>query len=279
MPTEHAPGGRERRRLGAGMLAVNLAVSVSTVAVTLVVLEVAYRAREYVRLAYGGGDAAVWTLDASPYLFAPDIGFRYRPNTNVLLQLVGADNEVRLANRFRVNNHGHVSLTDDTIQKPHDQFRIAVLGNSFTASVNQNTPWPSLLEQRLNADGGLRDSLGASSVKVLNFGLEGTGIVQWNDVFLHDSRRYDPDLVLINFLSDDIRRRYSWRDVLPMRAAGYEVQLPLICSSLPVDIENRDCALARTLVVQPAVVEDPNALAGCGKNGHFHEATLAEVTQ
>jgi hypothetical protein len=64
--------------------------------------------------------------------------------------------------------------------------------------------WPDALEQALNKDEGLKKQTGKTVFKVLNFGLDGTGIVQWPNVYKNRAAQFNPDLLIVNFISDDI---------------------------------------------------------------------------
>jgi hypothetical protein len=102
----------------------------------------------------------------------------------------------------RINSEG---LRDEehALPKPADTFRIAVLGDSFSAALEvppERAYW-SVLEDRL----GKCAALGAKKVEVVNFGVGGFG--QGHELMMLRSRvgKYAPDLVLTQiYLGNDI---------------------------------------------------------------------------
>lgn len=108
--------------------------------------------------------------------------------------------------RFQTNSHGHVSSDEYPVVKPIGEFRIAVVGDSFTANVTNNVRWTSLLQDDLN-NGDWRSRIGGMFTRVINFGVDGTGMVQFAAKVQHEVLGFKPDLIIINFISDDIFRR------------------------------------------------------------------------
>ena len=56
------------------------------------------------------------------------------------------------------------------------EFRIAIVGDSMTASINNAKPWPDVTWRYLNADKELLAFLGAKQITVLNLGVAGTSM-------------------------------------------------------------------------------------------------------
>jgi hypothetical protein len=196
-----------------------------------------------------------------PYLaFDREIGFRYVPGEPVRQTIVDEHNRVEHRNTIRINAAGHVSHREYPTARDAREYRIAVIGDSFTACTFNDLPWPDLLEDRLQGDAELLTALDRSRIRVLNFGLDGTGFAQWGAVYAHEVSRYGPDLVVVAFIENDIWREFRWMDIVPL-AEGSDTGIVLITSSLPASLDNPRAQLARQLVVSEATLADPERRA------------------
>ena len=221
-----------------------------TVALCLAGLEIAAR---LVMLA--DRDTPFQVTEYPLYEFDEHVGFRYRPNTKTENQQINALDQPSDLFRVRVNNHGHISGDDDPAAKPEGEFRIAVLGDSFTGSITNDTPWPDFLERQLDADEQLKASIGVDTIRTVNFGMDGTGIVQWPAVYRSQAARAKPDMVLVNFITHDLTRRFIWR--APIELDGGFTGF-VACSSLPATLENGDCMFLNMAAAPPST---PDRLA------------------
>lgn len=103
---------------------------------------------------------------------------------------------------IRINSDG-LRDVEHTIAKPADTFRIAILGDSFSAALEvpiEKTYW-SVLGDRL----GQCPALAGRKVEVVNFGVGGFG--QGHELMMLRSRvaKYTPDLVLTQvYLGNDV---------------------------------------------------------------------------
>jgi hypothetical protein len=141
----------------------------------------------------------------------PYSGFRYPPNIEGSLpQPWNA--------RWRTNSHGHIASEDYPAAKPTGEFRIAAVGDSFTAGITSSVRWPDALQRNLNASDRWREAVGGRFTRVINFGIDGQGFEQFAGVVLHHVPPFEPDLVLVNFMSDDPLRRYRRALGFPPRA-------------------------------------------------------------
>jgi len=240
-----------------------LLIKVSLIALSVligyIIAECGYRVYHYTRLrAENSNGYPFYYVETPLYSFDSEIGYRYNPNLNQSFMQFDADNNLQRSNNVRTNNLGHISPNDDSIEKPDSEFRVAVLGDSLTASLQNDIPWPSILEQMLNADDALKSSLGVSKFKVINFGMDGTGVVQFSKVYDAEARRFNPDAVIINFITDDIKRKFIWRAVTKLNP---EVSTLLICTSLPTDISNRNCVLAPQISFDRRLLDNKNEVA------------------
>jgi hypothetical protein len=109
--------------------------------------------------------------------------------------------------------------------------------------------WPTDLQKDLNKDAALKKAIGKSTFKVVNFGLDGTGLVQWPAVYRYKAKAFHPDLVVVNFIGNDMYRRFIYRDTVRI---GSGDRVMITCSSLPVAVKNNHCVNAYSFVIDPA---------------------------
>ncbi len=229
----------------------NILLVILSVLITYGLLEVAYRVFWYARLTSNYKTYAFIAVDAPVYQFDLQSGYRYKPDSTYRWMFYNADNMLVRSSQVRVNNIGLISSHNRDLE-PRDpgEFRIVVLGDSVTASMTNDIPWVDILDDLLNADTNLKATLGVSKFSVMNYGREGTGVVQFADVFVNEAKNVSPDLVLVNFISDDIIRKFIWRTMLASpSSASPDVSWILQCYSLPANLENPDCNFVNTLVV------------------------------
>jgi lysophospholipase L1-like esterase len=186
------------------------------------------------------------TTEAPFYLFDPDTGYSYKAGSKLHLRFFDEKTNLVRESNVIINNLGHLSLTDDFIAKPNSEFRIAVLGDSFSATTPSNIAWPSLLQKYLNQDEAIKRLTKKTTFTVINFGLDGTGIVQWPAVYKHKVQEFHPDLVIVNFIGNDIYRRFLYRATVDI---GNGDQAVITCSSLPANLDNNDCMNAYLFVL------------------------------
>jgi lysophospholipase L1-like esterase len=109
--------------------------------------------------------------------------------------------------------------------------RIAVLGDSATFGwgVEDQEAYPAVLEQRLNAQGGL--SRGGGFVEVINAGIIGTGTGEqalWYDLWV---RQYAPSIVVLSVFPNDVDD--------DSRGAFFEVDAAGAAHPRPLDVLER----------------------------------------
>ena len=165
--------------------------------VGFILVEVAYRAYAYVtiyeRLLSAGGRALI---EGKYSVFDQYTGYRYQPNG--------------VFPNFRTNSHGLIAREDFPVGKPADEYRIGVIGNSYTANVTSSIRWTDVVEDALNASTAWRISVGGRRTRVINFGLDGIGVPQFGAVAEHIALPFDLDLLLVNaILNDFIRKPHS----------------------------------------------------------------------
>jgi len=216
------------------------------------VLEVGFRLYRFERLKSEYGQKTHYgfsTFRDRMYVLDEQTGYAYVPNSRNRCWLYDRDNNLLPHSSSVVtNDFGMISPNPAALDKPKDEFRIAILGDSFCATTTSDVTWPAALENVLNGDEDLKRRTGKSVFKVLNFGLDGTGIVQWPSVYRQKAAKFNPDLVVVNFIGDDIYRKFIYRSTLTV--AGDDRGM-FSCTSLPADIGNRNCQNGMSFVIDP----------------------------
>jgi hypothetical protein len=112
---------------------------------------------------------------------------------------------------FLKEGGGYVSINSDglrdrehSLHHPPNTLRIAVLGDSFAEAmqVNQEEAFWAIMEKNLQGC----PNLGGRRVEVINFGQAGFSTAQELLALRHRAWKYAPDVVLLAFFTDDIRR-------------------------------------------------------------------------
>ena len=136
----------------------------------------------------------------------PPLIVALKPNISVIF--VGSYGRVRIKpTLIHINSDGFRDDKDYPVEKPKDTIRIVTLGDSFTFGygVELNETWPKQLETILN-NNRKNQSI---HYEVLNFGVMGYNAEQEYYFFKLKAMKYNPDVVIIQFLSDDLENM-SW---------------------------------------------------------------------
>ena len=140
--------------------------------------------------------------------FDAKLGYRYFPNRVW-------ENLGYLRTRWRTNQYGlianDIDRSDYPIEKPTGEYRIALLGDSLTAGNAVYVRWADLVQDYLNRSPGWRHFVGTKFTRVINFGMDGTGPVQWAPVYELEASRFSPDLVIVTIFTDDLTRDFVYR--------------------------------------------------------------------
>jgi hypothetical protein len=226
---------------------------------SFLILEAGYRVYRFNKLMNDYAPYPYLSVEGSLYNFDVMMGYRYVPEMTHRLTWVTADGEIAGEHEFSVNNAGIIAHEPVSRTAPVGEYRILLLGDSYTASMTNPTPWAEFLQAQLNEDATLKESLGADYIHVVNFAQDGSGIIQFEYIMEH-AAIFAPDLVLANFITDDINRRFMWRETQPWQEVGYRITLQ--CYSLPVEESNPDCFYARTLEIAPEHMLDAESRQG-----------------
>lgn len=107
-----------------------------------------------------------------------------------------------LGNRLVHINELGLRGRERQMKKPPNSYRIVGLGDShmFGLGVAEGQTYLDLLERRLNAT-----AVGERRYEAINFGTPGFNTVQEVAMFELRALRFEPDLVLVHFVTDDFR--------------------------------------------------------------------------
>jgi lysophospholipase L1-like esterase len=102
---------------------------------------------------------------------------------------------------FETNGQG-LRYKDIPLEKPEDEYRVFVAGDSYTEGVGVEAEkrFTELLEKDF--------SKGGRVVRFINGGISGTGPLEYCRLFLHVGLNYDPDALLICVYANDISNTF-----------------------------------------------------------------------
>lgn len=134
--------------------------------------------------------------------FDRQYGYTYAPNERVVKVKIREGYPV-LCHPFRINAYGntnHIKGKYDTAE-----LKLLAFGDSFTANIHHDGfTWPTVLQEVLEAKL-------ATSVHVRNFGRDSYGVLQMFDLAAGMVHAYQPDLVILAFITNDLHRDRFWR--------------------------------------------------------------------
>jgi hypothetical protein len=166
-----------------------------------ILVEVGYRAFAYVTIYEELRSAAGRAFIEGKYsVFDQHTGYRYEANL--------------VLPNFRTNSHGLIAREEFPVEKPADEYRIGVIGDSFTANITSTIRWTDVVEDALNASSAWRVLVGGRRTRVINFGLDGIGFPQFGAVAERIALPFDLDLALVNAIGNDFVRRPYYRGPL-----------------------------------------------------------------
>lgn len=194
---------------------LNAVLAFVSLAISFVVAEAGYRIYLH-RLAES---QLIQTLKSQlsdrSFQFDPEIGFYYNPNTSFT-------NRGPLKDQFRINQFGFMANDIDRspygMEKPDNEYRIAILGASATFGYAGYVRWTDLLQDYLNRSPAWRSRVGGKFTRVLNFAMEGTGPVQWAKVYQYRARKFSPNLVVVDLHTALIMTRFMYRGDISARS-------------------------------------------------------------
>jgi hypothetical protein len=212
--------------------------------------------------------------DASPPDNTDPVGWE-QPNRTHFYYVYNENSDIVWHASYHFNNMGLVSKRNYHRDRKPAEYRVAIIGDSFTASVQMMTPWPDTLEDILNADDSLKARLGVTAFRVYNFGMYAAGFQDFVNL-AKIAKKLDPDMVIVNFiaadfprcnnctteidnpLKDKARQLVTGEIPVPIDEAATEVgYLRVSCEQPPVDFSNDTCRHSYNLALPPAIAADP----------------------
>jgi len=143
-----------------------------------------------------------WQEDKGIWVSDKYSGWRYLKNINF----------VNENNIIKTNSHGLIDNEEFSIKKPNDEFRIIVLGDSYTASIGTHNTWPQELQNILEKDLDWK-KITKKKTRVINFGRDLYGVNQMERAFSTEAINFEPDLVIVNVTTDNIYRKKFYRGI------------------------------------------------------------------
>lgn len=147
---------------------------------------------------------------------------------------------------IEINSQG-LRDREHSLDKPFDTVRVAILGDSYAEAlqVDRSKTWWSVLERRLAECGSLQSG---KVIEVINFGVSGYGTIQQLLTLRHEVWRYDPDWIVLSFLTlNDVKDNSRDIDHHPMRPYA-----DLIDGELLIDYGFRSGSTYRRLTRWPS---------------------------
>jgi len=142
--------------------------------------------------------------DVSHWEFDRDLGYTYPPNRQIHQTFISAG-VIRGCTSFNtINERGNIGPIRGDFGSA--DVKIAVFGDSFPAFIVKGMTFPAKLQDTLSEH--LK-----KSVHVVNFGRDGTGVLQIFDTAVAKLPEWKPDLAIITFTTDDLDRVRIWRTV------------------------------------------------------------------
>ena len=153
-------------------------------------------------------------------------GGQFRASTKFDLSIA---HETKGTMNFTVatNSHGLLSYHEYTVKRDPEnpEYRIVVLGDSFTGPTTSTYQWVDTIEELLNSSQAMRDAVGGRTFKVYNFGWIAAGFQTFWKEYDKAARQFDPDLVIVNYIELDFPRtdemHFSTNEEMVRHARGY----------------------------------------------------------
>lgn len=184
--------------------------TIAVVALCLVVsalaMECSYRAFLYVRFperfVVPPRDERISVFDQPMWEYDQQFGYSYSAGRRVNTSIIENGRVTQCQDEIYANEQGNIGPSVPDFSSA--DFRIAVFGDSFTASAIDEVTWPSILQSKL-------ESGSAKTVRVMNLARDGYGILQMFDLAAARIPELRPTLVIFAFNYTALPRGRSWR--------------------------------------------------------------------
>lgn len=207
----------------------------------LVIGEITFRVWTYWTYAVNGA-YTVATRDFPFFARRPyqenEVFGSFPPYASHTLRLYALDGSFARSARISVNNLGWVAFDDYAVKKAPGEFRIAFLGDSLTASVTNNLPWPTVVQRELQKE--------RPGVRVLNLGNPGMNTQRMEKFTLPIAQRLSADMVIVNIPIENLDFPLLPLDWKP-KLQGQQLQ-PLVVGDVQVPVscpaDSHECSVS-----------------------------------
>ena len=204
---------------------------------------------------------------------SPHLG-HFNQNREVKVWFLDEDNRIVLEFRFRTNNMGFISDRDYSLRSEGNEYRIVVLGDSFTGTTTVHAQWVDEVETLLNHDDNLKTLLRVDSIRLYNLGEPGAGFGHFSANYFNQGKFLKPDMVLINYVESDFPRGFTPYHDLPdaekerhTYGTGFVTypsarekvggSMYVICTHPPISLQNMTCNPNSYLLMPEELVHNP----------------------
>ncbi|MEE8393158.1 MAG: SGNH/GDSL hydrolase family protein [Rhodospirillales bacterium] len=255
--------------------AANAVLVVVSLLAGLVVVEMSYR--YYVSSKYSHADFGYTLIDA--HYRVEDVRRRqpgdglYLKNVRVNYRTFDSGHNLLLHSVITTNRAGYRSgyeygpISDN-------EYRIAVIGDSMTASLLNDYPWTDVLNRLLNDDEALKAAVGVDKFTVYNFGVAGAGFETMAQAYHDHGERFSPQLAILNFITPDILRNHlyiepvddlglaprRYRGVVGISAGDITAQVIVVCDTPELSLGGPGCSPSRVIFMDPRHTFDKKAV-------------------
>lgn len=198
----------------------------------------------------------------------------FQHNVTATIHQFGSEGTLYSRHKVHTNNFGWVSHYDYQIKKPADEFRVAIVGASLAACINNSLPWGDVVQKYLNQDGALLAALGKKHITVLNISAPGSPVEGMGKILFPIAMRFNPDMVFVNLATSNLFDRangpdpvmekpltdkqiavltqQSFKEVIPKLGFTIDgVEIPLTCATFPWNLSNMDCKVSSLWYISP----------------------------
>ena len=187
----------------------NLILIVISTTLAVIVVEIGYRfylvtsmPDRFVSSGTTGDHPSLWYYQHSPYHYSEAFGYEYVPGVYNGGVIDNGKVTTCFSNLMNINERGNVARIRGSYEDA--EIRVLVFGDSFGVSSRPGPQWPEFLQDYLSERSG-------SNVHVVNFSRDGYGILQMFDLAASKIVEWEPDVVVIAFITPDLTRGRFWR--------------------------------------------------------------------
>ncbi|MFA6266115.1 MAG: hypothetical protein WC670_10435 [Pseudolabrys sp.] len=162
---------------------------------------------------YPPAPTRVSVFDRSMWRYSAEFGYDYVPGQTVAGALIDSGRVILCATDSSVNSQGNTGPEVPDYESA--DFKIAVFGDSFSASQIDGETWVSRLQKVVDGTSGKR-------VRVFNAARDGFGLVAMVEMAASKVTVLKPDLIIIAFNSTALLRAKTWRMVF---GEGHDARL------------------------------------------------------